>query len=156
MVKRLALGLAMVSLLVGCANGGTAAGTPGESGADPVPVEQVDGSWVVTALAVDGSTVELLSDWPITLDVADGRVSGRAPCNNYSGAVETDGSGGFSVAGVAATRKACLGPVMQIEQTYLAALERVDRAIPTGGLTLTNADTSVEIVLGAGAPTPGG
>lgn len=156
----LAVCVAALGLLLGCQSpAGTGAAPPEDPGTPtdaPVPTEQTAGAWVVTDLVVDGKSATLLTEWPITLDVADGRVGGRGPCNHYGGPVTTDASGTFVVGeGLVQTEMACADEVMALEQTYLAALQRVDRAVSTGGLTLTDGAGEVVIVLGAAPPGSG-
>ncbi len=50
-------------------------------------------------------------------------VSGSGGCNNFVGAVAAN-QGRIALGQLAATRKACPGPVMQREDDYLAALSR--------------------------------
>ena len=50
-------------------------------------------------------------------------VSGSGGCNNFVGAVAAD-QGRLSLGQLAATRKACPGAVMKLEDDYLAALSQ--------------------------------
>jgi len=70
----------------------------------------------------------------------DGRVGGKASCNNYGGSYKlADGRIGFS--GLFATKMACPPPMMAQEQALLASLQG-ERPYTLNGdtLTLTAAD----------------
>lgn len=71
-------------------------------------------------------------DRAATLRLEDGRASGFAGCNRFSGGYETDGSR-LTFSPLAATRMAC-EQGMQLERDYLAALEatRTFRLTPQG------------------------
>jgi heat shock protein HslJ len=59
----------------------------------------------------------------VTLSFNEGRVSGRAGCNLYSGPVEY-GNGTLKVGALISTKMACMANgVMQQESTYLSTLE---------------------------------
>jgi heat shock protein HslJ len=61
-----------------------------------------------------------------TLQLQDGRASGRAACNRFNGGYSLTGEGlGFSA--LAATRMACPPPAMEEEAAILAAFAAVDR-----------------------------
>ena len=60
----------------------------------------------------------------ITLVLAeDGQLSGFGGCNRYFSSYETGEGGTLSISRLGATRMACDGDVMQLEQDYFAALE---------------------------------
>ena len=72
----------------------------------------------------------------------DGKVSGNAGCNNFSGSYETDGDK-ITVGPLAATRKMCAQPegVMETEQAFLQALGNAATYNITGdALTLFDKD----------------
>lgn len=59
----------------------------------------------------------------VTLSFGEGRVSGRASCNRYSGPVEY-GKGRIKIGALISTKMACMEDgLMQQETTYLNALE---------------------------------
>lgn len=70
------------------------------------------------------AVVSLVAGTSVTLQFgADGRISGSAGCNNYTGAYEADGNR-IRISGAAATRRMCAGEgVMEQEQAFLRALE---------------------------------
>ena len=108
-----ALGLLLTVLVAGCTSA-NAAGPVAGAGA---PV----GGWVLEAWN-DPSAVP---NDGITLQLADGLVSGKAACNNYSGPVMMD-NGNFSVGNLAVTRMACLDAgLAAAEDTYLRLLGEV-------------------------------
>jgi heat shock protein HslJ len=79
-------------------------------------------------------------DVEITLQFADGTISGQAACNRYSGGVKLDDApGGLSLSGpMAVTRMMCPPPLMDWEQRYLQALESlVQYSFTAGKLALT-------------------
>lgn len=90
--------------------------------------------WVVEDIGgagiIDSSRVTIAFD-------RDGRVSGRATCNRYTGAVELSGEG-LRVGPVAATMMACPEALMVQERRFLTALETVERfdIDESGGLLL--------------------
>ncbi len=83
---------------------------------------------------------------------AQGRVSGRAACNRYTGHYTLTGDG-VAIDRVATTKMACDEPTMEREQHFLALLEQVDRFDVTdgGSLKLISADQEV---IRAHLPTP--
>lgn len=73
------------------------------------------------------AVVSVLAGTSLTLDFsADGRVSGSAGCNRFTGAYTTSGRE-VAISGVAATRRMCMEParVMEQEDAFL-------KALPTG------------------------
>jgi heat shock protein HslJ len=67
---------------------------------------------------------------------SDGRATGDGGCNRFFGSVSTDGNL-MRFGPIAATRKSCAEPVMEQEQRYLRALERVEMfGYVDGGLIL--------------------
>jgi heat shock protein HslJ/membrane-bound inhibitor of C-type lysozyme len=72
---------------------------------------------------------------------SDGRVSGRASCNNYSGTYLLTGEA-LTVSPVAVTRKACAESLMSQENEFLGLLRDVRRfsMSPDGGLILHTGD----------------
>jgi heat shock protein HslJ len=107
---------------------------------DFAAADNLNGSWrvqsIATATAFDSSKTRF--------DVAeDGRVSSTVGCNVIFGKPEIDGARiGFGA--MAATRRACIGPLADLETKYLAALNNV-QSYHIDGATLTLLD-------GAGVP----
>ena len=67
----------------------------------------------------------------------DGRVSGIASCNNYTGAYTVAGSS-LTVSQLVSTRKACIPRLGEQESNFLKALENVSefKVSDTGALVL--------------------
>ncbi len=57
---------------------------------------------------------------------SDGRLGGSGGCNNYFGSYKLDG-GSIEVAQIGATRKACMGPIMDAEYRFLQRLSKAQR-----------------------------
>ncbi|WP_169711830.1 META domain-containing protein [Henriciella litoralis] len=89
--------------------------------------------WMVAML--DGAPVLSTSRVTVSFD-ADGRISGQASCNAYTGSYKVNKSALY-VGPLALTRKACVGPLMEQERTFMALLESVsDMSLDDSG-TLT-------------------
>jgi len=119
-----AIGVVLALLVAGCAAPLNEVKPTGPGGASP------GGSWVLTSWndpsAVPGEPNS------ITLTIADGRVSGKAACNQYSGPVKIDGKG-FSAGDMATTLMACFDDLAAAENTYLSLLAGVDSWSIDGG-----------------------
>jgi len=76
-----------------------------------------DGTWTVVEVA--GRPVD--AGLGVTMDFADGRITGYGGCNRYSGGLVVTETR-LSVAGVAATRRACAGGRMEVEGAFFSAL----------------------------------
>jgi heat shock protein HslJ len=82
---------------------------------------------------------------------ADGRLSGSAGCNTYTGTYTVDGSS-MSIGPLATTRIACPEPIMQQENAYLAALAATSQFMLTPDrLTLRDADGATQVILVPGS-----
>jgi heat shock protein HslJ len=67
-------------------------------------------------------------------------VSGSGGCNNFVGGVAV-GEERITFGNLASTRKACIGPAMELEEGYLAVLSRAARYdVEEGALVLYAAD----------------
>jgi len=74
------------------------------------------------------------------LFASDTSVSGSGGCNNFVGGVAVGGES-ITFGNLAATRRACLGPTMDLEEDYLAALSRAARyEVEAGALVLYASD----------------
>ena len=62
----------------------------------------------------------------ITLSLADGQASGRAPVNSYTGGFEFTPEGAFSTSEIAQTLMAGSDEAMQAETVYMGLLGNVD------------------------------
>jgi putative lipoprotein len=87
------------------------------------PVRLQDALWVLESYGKPDKPVKVLPQAPITARFGgDGAISGSAGCNDYSG-THVAGGDELSIGPLAVTRKACLQPVNQQEQTYLDAFQ---------------------------------
>jgi heat shock protein HslJ len=89
--------------------------------------------WTVTRIG----TVAAAAEPRVTLEFGvDGRVTGKAPCNRFSGRYALTGEG-LGITEIAGTRMACPAPLMHQEQEFFAALAGVRGfSIPAPGRLL--------------------
>lgn len=83
--------------------------------------------WILRAFAQQEDLNSLLSVYQVTtlFNPEDGTLSGVAGCNNYFTSYKVDGNQ-LTVSGlIGATRKMCPEPQMALENTFLAALEKI-------------------------------
>jgi heat shock protein HslJ len=109
-----------------------------------------EGAWKLSSGTVDGEPIPLLADYPVTLVIEDGQISGRAACNSYGGSVSVDGSS-IEIGEVAWTEMGCEPAVMESEQAFLAALMLVD-TIEVDGDVATLSGGGAELVFSRDAP----
>lgn len=100
--------------------------TSANSEEQPMPgFEQLTGTpWQVQTLnskPVGNATITLI--FPET-----GKLAGKAACNNYMASYQEDGEH-FTIEPGAMTRKACMGPLMELEQQFVDALKGVNTAV---------------------------
>jgi len=90
-----------------------------------VAVSDLNGTWRLVDL--NSHTEPALPDVEVTLQIADGQLSGSAGCNTYNATVtgSPDNPGAFKVGPIASTKKACPDPIMQQETDYLTWLGQV-------------------------------
>ncbi len=87
------------------------------------PADLLTGNWSVTNL---GET-PVVEDAPVTLQFdTEGKVSGNASCNRYSGGFELTGEG-LTFEPLVSTRMACDQPRMDQENRFLKLMETVSR-----------------------------
>ena len=109
-------GIVVVGLLTACTSG--YAGTK-PSGAD------LDGTrWVFEANSLIDAWVEPIGKEPLTLEFNEGRVSGFAGCNTFSGAYTQSGDK-LEIGPIGSTRMACEGDLGHQGTVVLEALEQV-------------------------------
>jgi heat shock protein HslJ len=126
---RAAVLVVALAVLTGCASstGGTDDTIPPVDETETT-VTDLSGDWLlVKGSDEDGAMpIDLVS---ITLAIQqDGTVSGQAPCNSYTGALEEDASS-VTFGPLASTLMACVDDTKTaLETRYLAALEAVDSA----------------------------
>lgn len=110
-------------------------------GGDPARLLQ-GGEWVVEDINGGG----IIDRSRVTLNFwEDGRVTGRASCNNFMGEYQLTGEG-LSISHPATTRKACAPSLMEQEQRVLHNLDTLQRfdIDDTGALLLHSADGSLK------------
>lgn len=140
LLGRLAVVTAALLLLAACGDA-----SPGTATDD---TSSLDGDWMLTAASVDGDDLDL-SAGEVTLSVQGDRWGGRSACNQYSTTVTADGDS-VTVGPTAGTEMACVGGAMDLESSYLAALQRVTGAQRDGDmLTLSGDGVDLEF-----APVP--
>jgi heat shock protein HslJ len=90
-----------------------------------VSLSDLNGTWRLVDL--NSHTEPALPDVEVTLQIADGQISGSAGCNAYTSTVTGSAAdpSAFLVGPVAATKKLCPNPVMNQETTYLTRLGQV-------------------------------
>jgi heat shock protein HslJ len=101
----------------------TLAGADGDALLRYRPASPV-GAWTATSVRQPGAVSSPLPGTDITADFGDdGKLTGSAGCNTYSGTYRTDGDK-MTIGDVSATEMACDGPdgIMEQEQGYLDAL----------------------------------
>ena len=92
------------------------------------------GEWVVEDINQGG----IIDRTRVTLNFGnDGRVSGRATCNNYAGAYAVAGNA-LRISQLVSTRMACVDALGEQESRFMQALEKVSRfsVSDTGALIL--------------------
>jgi heat shock protein HslJ len=107
--------------------------------ASPPPLNTTppSGEWVLESL---GGPVDRDLQRP-TITFSAGRISGFAGCNRYFGQRATEPGGAPYFSSIGATKMACIGPAMELEQRYLAGLERTrDARVVDHRLVLFDAD----------------
>lgn len=123
----------------------------GSSGSSD-PTDDIEGSWQLTEGRVEGETVPIIDDHPITITFDGVNVSGTAACNGYGGVFERSGSS-ISFPDLAITEMACFPPeVMDAEQLFARGLTLVDTVSGDGDLSLTGSD--VEMTFAPLEPVP--
>jgi heat shock protein HslJ len=91
------------------------------------------------------AAVSLLAQTQITAEFSDeGKLSGTAGCNHYRGSYTRDGNA-LTIGPLVTTRRACEPAIMEQEQRYLAALQRVTTLrLDVDNLNLRDADGSLQ------------
>jgi heat shock protein HslJ len=132
MLRPVIAAVALLLLVAACG------GTSLTSGPSETPaVVDAAGEWQLVAGSVDGRTLLLIDDAPITFVVEGSGVSGRSGCNQYFGEF-TLVDGTLTLGGLGGTEMACDEPVMSLESAYLGALAMVNAARMDGdALVLT-------------------
>ncbi|KPQ08111.1 MAG: Heat shock protein [Rhodobacteraceae bacterium HLUCCA12] len=105
-----------------------------------VPPGLMPSGWQVVSLAGR----DLGADDRVTIDFAEGRVSGISGCNRYTGPVTVSEDGAIAFGLLATTRMACAGDPPEIEDAFVEAIGTVDRfQVVRGDLVLLAGDEAV-------------
>jgi heat shock protein HslJ len=90
---------------------------------------------------------------PVTATISGGRIAGRSACNQYSAACLVAGAR-IEISHATSTRMACPEPEMELEQAFLANLDRAASFIRVDDvLTFLDEEGRPVLVFGAG-PAP--
>ncbi|MHC1550711.1 META domain-containing protein [Phyllobacterium sp. K27] len=111
MKDRTLKGLALISML-------TISMVPAFADAPPSPA----GKWLAEDIGGRG----VVDNLQTTLEIADSRASGRGGCNRYSAAIKVEGDT-VSIGPAMSTKMACAAAVMDQEQKFFSALEKVEK-----------------------------
>jgi heat shock protein HslJ len=131
---------ALAALFVFAACGGASVTT---TPSEPPSVVDPNGEWQLIEGSVDGQTLTLPPDVPVTLVVEGSGVSGRSGCNQYFGQF-TLVDGRVTLGGLGGTEMACEEPIMALEAAYLGGLAKIDSA-RMDGETLVLTGPAVEL-----------
>ena len=108
---------------------------------DPVSSDLEGTSWRVTGVNRNGGVETSALTEKLTAEFASGgKVSGNGGCNNFNGTYVVDGSS-ITISDVASTMMGCEQDVMDLEQAYLAALERATTFTVSGDTLELRDDT---------------
>lgn len=116
---------------------GIAAGDRPRDDDEPVEEIGVEAAWVVAELMVNGERVEVDPSWPITVTIDGEMIRGTAACNQYTGVIDWSADAGFGrfvVSELSWTEMGCDPEVMQVELSFLTALQAVDSYESADGL----------------------
>lgn len=148
-----ALALFIVALVAACTARPDATISPEVSASTAGPeslMASMAGDWLLDDARVDGASVQLKSDFPITLLVDGSRATGTSACNRYGTDVAVV-NGRIKFGPFTSTAMACQPDVNGLERMYGQALSRVDSAHHDGAaLVLTG--PGVELHFQALAP----
>ncbi|MFN8027663.1 MAG: META domain-containing protein [Acidimicrobiia bacterium] len=117
----LLLVLVLGGALAACSDDGNDKGSTTSSGQADITGVQ----WTLDKITPDGPS---LGSVVVTAQFADGRMSGDSGCNRYTASYTAKPStGSMKIGPVAGTRIACEGAANDVEQAYLAALDKVQQ-----------------------------
>jgi heat shock protein HslJ len=135
--------LALVLFVPSCS-----AGTETPSNSSPpsatAPADPLAGTaWTLDTITHPSGNAPVPEQERPTIAFAEGRVSGSAGCNTYSGSYSVDGSS-LELGTLAATSMACVGDAAVIEVAYMGPLAKVDSFSVRGDtLTLSGGGSSL-------------
>lgn len=110
------------------------------------PEQAVAGDWEAINYFRPGAVVSPVPGSRLTATFADGRISGTAGCNDYSGTYSVDDTK-ISIGPLASTLRACADPAVgEQESQFLAALELARTfSVAGGNLTLLREDGGIAV-----------
>jgi heat shock protein HslJ len=109
------LAVVAIVLLSGC---GTSAGAT----VAPAPAALAGTRWTLTRIEQGGAEQPIVQGAQLTLQFDNGTVSGKAACNSFSGTYVVTGQS-LTISDLRQTLMACEAPLMQLEDSYSAALD---------------------------------
>jgi heat shock protein HslJ len=114
----------------------------------------LDGSWQLTSGTHQGTTLEPVSDHPVTMSFDGDEVTGTAACNGYGGTFEST-KGQIVFSEMIITEMACFPTeVMDLEQNFMTALVSVTEVRVTDDvLVLSGENTILEFEVLPPVPT---
>jgi heat shock protein HslJ len=133
--------------LAGCKTAGDGAGKSANS-VTPESLSQIaDRQWILRMMIIDGTEYGLTGERPFVKFSGDGKVSGFASINRFSGSMQWDDQGKIQWSPLLSTRMAGPPESMNQEGTFLKALPRV-RCLSLDGIHLRaqGEDKQVELV----------
>ena len=103
--------------------------------------------WILQKMTIDGNEYDLAGERPFIEFSNNGKVSGFASINRYSGSMQVDGQGRVLWSPFRSTRMAGPPELMDQESTFLQALPRTQRLRLEGiHLHAQSDDGQVELV----------
>ena len=115
---------------------------PGTAAAMPFPTAIV-GNWTLIGMEKTGTSITPASGVTITATfTADGKVSGNAGCNQYSGGYVLTGTSAIGISPLATTKMFCPDPAGRQETNYLTIFQNA--------ATWEVSDVSGKLTIGAG------
>ncbi len=140
----------LAGLLVAVAGCGDDSGSQSVSGPASTAAQAgggpIEGGWSLDRYTVDGAMQAPPSDVSIDADFSNGRVSGNAGVNTYSGTYAAGDTGSLQIGPLVSTQMAGPPAAMAAEGAYLDALERAG-AYTSDGVTLTVSATNGDPLL---------
>jgi heat shock protein HslJ len=107
------IGVIVILVLAGCGGGGSGADKAAGAG-DPL----ADTAWELRTIA----EAAVLDDVTVTAEFKEGRIGGKASCNQYFASYEVKGDS-LRIGPAGATKMMCPEPVMAQEDVFLAFLQ---------------------------------
>lgn len=134
-------------LLAGCESKPPESGTPAAAPPAGAPADRLIGTatdWRLVTLGGEPVGVGDSAAPTLKLQAGGGRAGGYGGCNRWFAEAARSGDA-LSFSAIGATKMACEGPAMALEQRWFAALERVRRVTEAGG-ELILADSAGSVV----------